>query len=168
MNKITKNIRYLYLVLGVAVVIFLTRCGLNAFTIEMATSGNANQVSTFILHGSTLSQIDNSDPDPTYTTRLLVGLMVPKSWNAKQNTVVSFTSQKGNETMTLIPNSEIEPASGLNWQEAAKRRFGIGPNLFDDFEWVVRLYHPIFIGTWIDTIRFCNGDLVTLPRFSLS
>lgn len=138
MKKLVKNIRYLYLVLGVLVVIFLTQCGLNAFTVEMPSSGNANETTTFILHGSTKSEINNNDPDPTYSTRLLVGVMVPKSWNIKQNATVGFTSGKGNEaTMTLIPMSEIEPVWGVNWHEAAKKRFGIGPNLFDDFEWVV-------------------------------
>lgn len=136
-KKLIKNIRYLYLVLAVAVVVFLTQCGLTAFVIEMPNSGNANQVTTFLLHGGTESRIDNNSADPSYSTRLLIGIMVPKSWAARQNAVVSFTSPKGNETMTLIPNSEIEPVSGLNWHDAAKKRFGIGPNLVDDFEWLV-------------------------------
>jgi len=137
MKRLIKNARYLYLLIGVAVVIFLTQCGLNPFSIEMAASGNANEVSTFLLHGSTMSRIDNNQANPTYATRLLVGIMVPKSWNAKQQAVVSFTSPKGDETMTLIPDSEIEPVSGQNWSAAAKKRFGIGPNLVDDFEWLI-------------------------------
>jgi hypothetical protein len=152
MKKIIKNIPYLYLVLGIAVVIFLTQCGLNAFTITMPASGNANDVVVFELNGSTDSRIDTRDPDPTYSTRLLIGVMVPKSWNAKQNTKVSFTTQKGNETMTLIPDSEIEPASGLNWQDAAKKRFGIGPNLFDDFEWVVYRSSRVYTFTNNDNV----------------
>jgi hypothetical protein len=151
MKKFIKKLPYLYLVLGVAVVIFLTRCGLNAFTIEMPSTGNANQVTTFILHGSTESKINNNDADPTYSTRLLVGVMVPKSWNARQNAVLSFVSGKGDElAMTLIPDSEIEPASGLNWSNAAKKRFGIGPNLFDDFEWLVYRSNKVY--------TFLNGD----------
>src|SRR5690606_21109135 len=35
------------------------------------------------------------------------------------------------------PDSEIEPVWGVNWHEAARKRFGIGPNLVDDFEWIV-------------------------------
>lgn len=137
MKKLVENIRYLYLALAVVVVIFLAQCGLTAFTIEMASSGNANEVVNFKLRGGTESLIDNRVPDPTYSTRLLVGVMVPKSWNARQHAVVSFTSPKGNETMTLIPDSEIEPVSGLSWSNAARKRFGIGPNLFDDFEWLI-------------------------------
>jgi len=154
MKKLIKKIPYLYLILGIAVVIFLTQCGLNAFTIEMPASGNANQVTTFILHGSTQSNINNNDPDPTYSTRLLVGIMVPRSWNARQNAVLSFVSPKGNETMTLIPDSEIEPVSGQNWHNAAKKRFGIGPNLFDDFEWLVYRSNRVY--------TFINGDNINI------
>jgi len=39
--------------------------------------------------------------------------------------------------MRMIPDSEIEPVSGLSWHQAAKNMFGIGPNLVDDFEWIV-------------------------------
>ncbi|WP_256010402.1 DUF4961 domain-containing protein [Desertivirga xinjiangensis] len=146
MKYLIENIRYLYLLLGIAVVIFLIQCGLNAFTIEMPDSGNANEVAVFKLHGSTESVIDNSAPDPTYSTRLLVGIMVPKSWNARQNAVLSFKSGKGDEAnMVLIPDSEVEPASGLNWSNAAKRRFGIGPNLFDDFEWLVYRSNNVYV-----------------------
>lgn len=150
MKKIIKKLPYLYLLLGVAVVIFLTRCGLNAFTIEMASTGNANQVSTFILHGSTQANVDGAP----YVTRLLIGVMVPKSWNARQNAVVSFTSPKGDETMTLIPNTEIEPVSGLNWSSAAKKRFGIGTNLVDDFEWVIYRSNKVY--------TFLNGENINI------
>jgi hypothetical protein len=132
MKKLIKNTRYLYFIIGAAVIVFLTQCGLNPFTIEMPASGDAGQVVTFTLHGSTEARVEN----PPFNTRLLVGIMVPKSWNARQNAVVSFTSKKGDETMTLIPDTEIEPNFGLKWTDAAKKRFGTGPNLFDDFEWI--------------------------------
>ncbi len=132
MKKLIKNTRYLYLFIGATVIVCLTQCGLNPFTIQMPASGDAGQVVTFTLHGSTEARVEK----PPFSTKLLVGIMVPKSWNAKQNAVVSFKSKKGDETMTLIPDSEIEPNSGQNWSNAAKKRFGTGPNLFDDFEWI--------------------------------
>lgn len=137
MKKLIKNIKHLYLVLGVAVIIFLTQCGLNPFTIEMPASAEAGQTVTFKLHGSTMSRIDNNQANPTYATKLMVGIMVPRSWNAKQNTKVSLASPKGDEIMVLVPDGENEPVSGQSWPNAAKKRFGIGPNLFDDFEWVI-------------------------------
>jgi hypothetical protein len=144
MKKLIKNIRHFYLVLGVAVVIFLTQCGLNPFTIEMPASTDAGQMVTFKLHGSTMSRIDNTQANPTYATKLMVGIMVPKNWNAKQNTTVSLASPKGDETMVMVPDGEIEPVSGQNWPNAAKRRFGIGPNLFDDFEWIIYRTNKVY------------------------
>ncbi|WP_432711791.1 DUF4961 domain-containing protein [Pedobacter sp.] len=154
MKKLIKNIRYLYLVLGVAVVIFLTQCGLDPFTIEMPASGDAGKVVTFTLKGSTMSRIDNTQANPTYATKLLIGIMVPKSWNARQNTVVAFTSPKGNETMVLIPDAEIEPLSGQTWPIAAKNKLGIGPNLFDDFEWIIYRSNAVYTFKNNEDIKF--------------
>lgn len=135
MKKIFKiDTRQPFLYLGVILLFFLVRCGLTALTIELPASGKANEVVTFTLHGGTESYITD---DGTYTTKLLVGFLVPKSWRAAENTKVSFTSPKGNAVMSLIPSSEREGASGLSWPDAAKKRFGIGPNLVDDLEWIV-------------------------------
>ena len=134
MKKKFKNIQYLYLVLGLAVVVFLAQCGLKALTVEVPESGNANEVSTFLMKCGAEPRIQEPG---TYSTQLLAGIMVPKSWNARQNAVVSFTSPKGNGVMRMIPDSEVEPVSGLSWHQAAKKMFGIGPNLVDDFEWII-------------------------------
>ncbi len=124
---------YFYMLIGLFVVVFLAECGLTALSVDVPASGDANQVVTFTMHCGAEPRLVNE----TYTTRLLVGIMVPKNWNAKAGTTVSFTSPKGNGVMALIPDSEIEPASGLSWPAAAKKRFGIGPNLVDDFEWII-------------------------------
>lgn len=134
MKKLAENIKYIYLALGLAVVVFIANCGLKALTVEVPESGNANEVATFTLHSGAEPRIEGSG---TYTTQLLVGIMVPRSWNARENTTVSFTSPKGGGVMSIIPDSEMEPVSGLSWPAAAKRRFGIGPNLVDDFEWII-------------------------------
>jgi len=144
MKKFIKYIRHLYLVLGVAVIVFLSQCGLNPFTVEMPASADAGQTVTFKLQGSTMPRIDNNSADPTYSTKLMVGMMVPKSWNAKQNTKVNLVSPKGDETLVLVPDTENEPVSGQNWPTAAKKRFGIGPNLFDDFEWIIYRTNKVY------------------------
>lgn len=150
MKKLLKkiNIKYCLLFLGLVAAVFLAKCGLNALTVDVPASANANEEATFVLHCSTMSRIDNSAPDPTYTTKLLVGFMIPKSWHASENTTVKLTSPKGNETLVLIPASETEPASHLPWTEAAKQRFGIGPNLLNDLEWVV--YRTVKTYTFIN------------------
>ena len=134
MRKIfTINKKRVFFYLCLVLVFFLVKCGLTALTVEIPKSGKANEVATFMLHGGAEPRIASG----TYTTKLLVGFLVPKSWHAAENTKVSFTSPKGNAVMSVIPSGEREGASGLSWPDAAKKRFGIGPNLVDDMEWVV-------------------------------
>lgn len=71
-------------------------------------------------------------------TRLVVGICMPKSWRAKDNTVmyVNGSITNGNEGMSVIPPGNMDPSSGLPWNESFQKKFGIGPNLIDDMEWV--------------------------------
>jgi hypothetical protein len=132
------NIKHVFLSLGLLIVVFLAQCGLEALLISVPPSGNANEISTFILNTKTDSRIDTRDPDPTYTTKMVVGFLAPKSWNAAENTAVTFTTtDKGKGTMVLMSDAEKEKFTGLSWPEAAKKKYGIGPNLVDDMEWVV-------------------------------
>ncbi len=136
MKKYIQNIRYSYLGLGLIILIFIAAdCGIDDITLTVPASGNANEVSTFIIHSGAKPRIEGEGN--SHTTQLVTGIMVPKSWNARQNGTVSFTSPKGGGVMMIIPDSEAEASSGLSWHEAAKRMFGIGTNLIDDFEWIV-------------------------------
>lgn len=134
MKKYIENINCLYLIIGLAVVVFLAKCGLTALTVTVPESGNANEVSTFTMHCGVEPRIQEPN---TVTSQFTAGIMVPRGWNARENAVVSFTSPKGNGVMSIIPDTELEASSGLSWHLAAKKMFGIGPNLVDDFEWVV-------------------------------
>lgn len=134
MKKRFKVLKFLKFVLALAVVVFLAHCGLTQLTVTVPPTANANEVVVFEMHSGAEPRI--VEPG-TYTTQLLAGIMVPKGWNARQNAVVSFTSPKGSGVMRIIPDSEVEPRSGLSWHQAAKNMFGIGPNLVDDFEWII-------------------------------
>lgn len=121
------------------IVMFLTlilvQCGLKSLTVTVPKQAKAGQQVTFTMHSGAEPRIGGDGNN--YTTQLLAGIMVPKGWNARKNAVLTFTSPKGNGTMRMIPDAEIEPVSGLSWHQAAKKMFGIGPNLIDDFEWIV-------------------------------
>ncbi|SFC65051.1 protein of unknown function [Parapedobacter composti] len=134
MKKATHTLLYIYLLVGLFVTMFLVHCGLTALTVTVPEQAMVNERVTFVMHSGAEPRIEEPG---TYTTQLLAGIMVPKSWNARQNAVLTFTSPKGNGVMRMIPDSEIEPVSGLSWHQAAKNMFGIGPNLVDDFEWIV-------------------------------
>lgn len=134
MKRSFKYLIYLYLLTGLSVTLFLMHCGLKALSVTVPAQASANERISFIMHCGAEPRIEGSG---TYTTQLLAGIMVPKSWKARENAVLTFTSPKGNGTMRMIPDSEIEPVSGVNWHQAAKNMFGIGPNLVDDFEWII-------------------------------
>lgn len=134
MNRPFQRLKYVYLFIGIGMTLFLMHCGLTALTVTVPARAKANERATFYMHSGAQPRIEEPN---TYTTQLVVGIMVPKSWNARQNAVLTYTSTKGNGTLRMIPDSETEPVSGLNWHQAAKKMFGVGPNLIDDFEWII-------------------------------
>ncbi len=68
--------------------------------------------------------------------RQIVGICVPKSWNAAQNTTMTYQSDVGDGTMVLIPDGIVDPATKLPYADAFTKKFGIGPNYINDMEWV--------------------------------
>lgn len=67
----------------------------------------------------------------------IFGFLVPKGWNASQNTTITYTSNIGDGNMQLIPSTTLaKNGGGLNWPDYMKKTFGIGGNLIDDMEWV--------------------------------
>lgn len=68
--------------------------------------------------------------------RIVVGFLVPKSWNAGDHTTMTYTTTSmGGGTMVKVPAGAL--TGGKEWPEALRARYGIGPNLLDDMEWVV-------------------------------
>ncbi|ANH83060.1 hypothetical protein A8C56_20580 [Niabella ginsenosidivorans] len=73
---------------------------------------------------------------------LVVGFLVPKSWNASKNTSVYYTCtalSAENEKMSLMPASEKETHTQISWPEALMqdKRYALMGNLISDMEWVV-------------------------------
>ena len=127
------NIKYLYIFFGLVTVVFLVECGFTALTADVPDSANAGSVATFTLNTGVEPRVVGAP----YVSKLLVGVMVPRNWKGKDNTTLSLSSPKGNGVLLPIPDSEIDPTTGLNWSASIKKRFGIGPNLIDDFEWII-------------------------------
>ena len=73
--------------------------------------------------------------------RLVIGYLVPKLWNAAANTKVTYTSSlyPGSvRTMSLIPAGTLpKNGGGLTWDAALRDKYGYGPNVLDDMEWLV-------------------------------
>lgn len=136
MKSYLKNIKRFLLFSGtVVVMVLLANCGFDGLSIVVPKTGNPNAISTFSLNSSIAPRIVGG---ASYTTKLVVGFLAPRSWNAGQNTTMKLTSPKGGAgVMALIPSSEVEPVYKTGWSNAAKLKFKIGPNLFDNLEWVV-------------------------------
>ncbi len=73
--------------------------------------------------------------------RLVVGYLVPKAWKAGENTTVNYTTTLYRDevkTMSLIPEGVIPlNGGGMTWSEALRDKYGFGPNVLDDMEWLV-------------------------------
>jgi len=73
--------------------------------------------------------------------RLVVAFLVPKIWNAAANTKVTVVTSlyPGSvRKMSLIPSGTLpKNAGGLTWEAALRERYGYGPNVLDDMEWLV-------------------------------
>lgn len=114
------------------------------------SSVQAGQTATFTVSVSI-------DGQSTVTnSRMVIGFLAPKSWNASVNTTVTYTSDidAGVQTMSLVPAGEIPKNSpGQTWPAAIKNRFGFGENVLDDMEWIVY---------WSDkAYTVNNGDDIT-------
>ncbi len=88
--------------------------------------------------------------------RLVVAFLAPNSWNADENTTITYTSNvdDGVQTASLVPEDNLpRNAGGLSWRAAIRNKFGVGPNVLNDMEWVV---------FWTDNVYdVANGERIT-------
>lgn len=135
MKKILKiNSRRIFIYSFLVVIMLMIQCGLVMNGVDVPDHGVANEPITFVMHCGIQPRIQNGD----YTTKLVIGFLVPKSWHAAENTTVSFTSPIGSSPMSVIPASQLEPNTNLPWSQACMQVLGAGGNLVPSgMEWVV-------------------------------
>ena len=71
---------------------------------------------------------------------LVVGILVPKSWNARVNTTMTYTAPGMNvedDPLIVIPESELPKGKNLSWPDLLMNEFGTMSNVLNDMEWVV-------------------------------
>ncbi|GHE35722.1 DUF4961 domain-containing protein [Sphingobacterium griseoflavum] len=102
-------------------------------SVDQASSVQAGEVfeATLTAHVNAAQERSN--------VRFVIGILLPRSWRAAANTKMTYTSDFGSGELVQIPSSVRAPNSGNNlaWSPALMNKFGIGPNLIDDMEWVV-------------------------------
>jgi hypothetical protein len=89
--------------------------------------------------GETITIMVNATIPQTKTSpanRIIFAYLVPRDWNAAANSVITYTSGRGNGKMTLMPPGK--PATGFDrdWPGILMSRFKMGPNQVRDMEWV--------------------------------
>src|SRR5665213_53684 len=138
---------YLYLLLFIVFAgLIITAC-VSTLTIISQDSLVIPGDSTHMVIGLQWTQINYDRTD-----RQVVGICVPKSWNAASHATITYTSDVGNGKMVLIPDGITEPSSKLSYSAAMMKKFGIGPNYINDMEWVV---------FWTDNkLSAANGNTV--------
>jgi hypothetical protein len=90
--------------------------------------------------GDTLTAVVKAWMDPYYNhpqSRLIIGFMAPRSWNARQNMRMTYTSGIGNGTMSPVADDATPKGSSQKWPEAIIEKLGIGGNYINDVEWIV-------------------------------
>lgn len=121
---------------AIVIIALIFACSTDIVSIEMPSQVNA---------GDSVTAIVNAKIDPAGTNlnkTLVVAILVPKAWNASQNTNVYYTCtalSANNEKMSLMPGTEKEPKTQLAWSDALMQdsRYALMGNLISDMEWVV-------------------------------
>jgi hypothetical protein len=95
---------------------------------------DANQVATFTMKVQINPAENQSD------NRLIIAYLVPKSWKAVENTQVTYINSLDPgivKTMSPVPEGTFpKNGDGLTWDAALRNRFGFGPNVLDEMEWI--------------------------------
>ena len=102
-------------------------------SVDYEPTVKAGEIATFTMHIRVEPGENSND------TRLVIGYLVPKGWDAANNTVVTYTSSidEGVQTMSLIPEgNNPKNGNGLTWSNALRSKFDFGPNVIDDMEWI--------------------------------
>lgn len=75
------------------------------------------------------------------TGKFLMAVLVPKSWNARENTTVTYTATGKEDGVTPLPMSPVDiklipKNSDIPWSELLMSEYGVGTNVLNDMEWV--------------------------------
>lgn len=103
----------------------------------MAPKVKVGETATFTIKGRFETNEDHPEG-----RNLVIAMLAPRDWNIAKNCVLTY---RGTEVvdwedihpMSVIPsNTSPNNRSGYTWPAALMERFGLGPNRYNDMEWV--------------------------------
>ena len=140
-NKLLKILNPRFV--AVTILLLIMTCCIYLDSVDYEPSVKAGDVATFKMN----VRVEPGENSASGGERLVIGYLVPKSWNAASNTQVNYTSSidEGTKTMTLMP-ADAQPKNmpGRTWSAALRERFSFGPNVLDDMEWVVYQTNDVY------------------------
>ncbi len=72
-------------------------------------------------------------------SKLIVAILVPKSWKAASNTTVTYTDNisSGTKLLKIVPET-VQPLSkpGMTWPQALRAQYDFAGNVLEDMEWI--------------------------------
>ncbi|MGI6242231.1 MAG: DUF4961 domain-containing protein [Prevotella sp.] len=148
MKRIIKKKWGIPTLVTVMAVLLIVSCGLfiDGYHIAQIDNGKevyyayAGQEMKFSINGHLEC---NTDDNNGITGNLVFAMLVPKDWNFSKNAIVTYKNDLADDPDALLP-MEIMPETSLpkngggkSWQQCLINRYGVGPNVLDDMEWVV-------------------------------
>lgn len=141
MNRKSK----IFAFMALACIVFLGACVyLDSFDVNqpqddgsMAPRIKIGETATFTISGHMDVSGDRDAADI-----LVFAMLAPRDWNIRYNVVPTYRGTEAldwdvEQTMSVIPNTSApKNMPGYTWPEALMERFGLGPNRFNDMEWV--------------------------------
>ncbi len=127
-----KSWSWIWKIAGTLIIIVIIACNLTISSVDQPLTAAGGSVVPITLNCSIMS----NNPQ---TSALVVGILVPKIWNASSNTTVTFTADQttGPQPMSLIPPNTPSPyGNGLSWQDDMMATIGHANNLIPEYEWI--------------------------------
>lgn len=124
-----KKIKQLFLLMVVVVVVIAGCIEIRGVTQPLTVKA-----------GDTLTVEVKAWMDPYWDqpqSRLIIGFLAPRSWHARENMRMFYTSSFDNGTMSPVSSNATPNGSSQKWPEAIMDRLGIGGNYINDLEWIV-------------------------------
>ena len=127
-----KSWSWIWKITGTVIIIVIISCNLTILSVDQPASAPGGSIVPITLHCT----ITSNNPQ---TSAFVVGMLVPKIWNAAANATVTFTADQttGDQPMTVIPPNTPDPfGNGLSWQDDMMATLGHANNLIPEYEWV--------------------------------
>lgn len=131
-GQLRKIQNYFIRIVATVVVAVIISCSMTIDAVEQPSEINGGEV----LHATLTANVTTNTDQ---TSKLMIAILVPKIWNARQKATVTFTSEvsSGIQQMTVIPAGAPAPnGQGLDWPSYLASKIGNGGNLINDWEWV--------------------------------